>query len=104
MVVLCHFEGNSNFDQEGNYRPISRSRHPSGNPIAAGSQLTGGGGKNEWNFTSTLTPKLTLKTEQQRWVWDMAFSADSQYIFTGKKGRVRISTCDTLWLTFALSV
>lgn len=26
-----------------------------------------------------------LKHESQRWVWDAAFSADSQYIFTGKK-------------------
>lgn len=25
-----------------------------------------------------------LKTEAQRWVWDLAFSADSQYILTGK--------------------
>ncbi|KAH9405410.1 Target of rapamycin complex subunit lst8, partial [Tyrophagus putrescentiae] len=91
---------NSNFDQEGNYRPISRSRHPSGNPIAAGSQLTGGGGKNEWNFTSTLTPKLTLKTEQQRWVWDMAFSADSQYIFTASSDQfVRLWSAFTGELT-----
>lgn len=72
--------GSTFTDQEA--KAIARSRHPSGNPIAAGSQLTGG--KNEWMFTSTLTPKLTLKTEQQRWVWDLAFSADSQYIFTGK--------------------
>lgn len=24
-----------------------------------------------------------LKTEAQRWVWDVAFSADSQYVITG---------------------
>lgn len=80
--------GNSSTDQEAS-KAISRSRNPSGNPIAVGSQLTGG--KNEWMFTSSLTPKLTLKTEHQRWIWDLAFSADSQYIFTGRNSANTLS-------------
>ena len=33
--------------------------------------------------TSDFTLHSTLQTENQRWVWDIAFSADSQYAITG---------------------
>lgn len=35
--------------------------------------------------TCDFTLLTELKRENQRWVWDAAFSSDSQYIFTGKK-------------------
>lgn len=34
--------------------------------------------------TSDFTLHSTLQTENQRWVWDIAFSADSQYAITGE--------------------
>ena len=34
--------------------------------------------------TSDFTLKSTLKEPQQRWVWDCAFSEDSQYVVAGK--------------------
>jgi G protein beta subunit-like protein len=33
--------------------------------------------------TSDFSLHSTLQTENQRWVWDIAFSADSQYAITG---------------------
>ena len=39
--------------------------------------------KNEWSLTEQITPFQMLKRTNQRWVWDLAFSADSQYVFTG---------------------
>ncbi|KAH9511567.1 Target of rapamycin complex subunit lst8 [Dermatophagoides farinae] len=38
--------------------------------------------KNEWSLTEQITPFQTLKRPNQKWVWDLAFSADSQYVFT----------------------
>ncbi|KAH9425861.1 Target of rapamycin complex subunit lst8 [Dermatophagoides pteronyssinus] len=38
--------------------------------------------KNEWSLTEQITPFQMLKRTNQRWVWDLAFSADSQYVFT----------------------
>lgn len=40
--------------------------------------------KNEWSYTNQLAPLKVLQTPNQKWVWDIAFSADSQYVFTGK--------------------
>lgn len=34
--------------------------------------------------TSDFTLERELKKDHQRWVWDAAFSIDSQYLFTGK--------------------
>ena len=34
--------------------------------------------------TSDFSLVLTLADSQQKWVWDAAFSADSQYLFTGR--------------------
>lgn len=34
--------------------------------------------------TSDFSLLQELKQQNQRWVWDAAFSADSQYVFTGK--------------------
>lgn len=34
--------------------------------------------------TSDFSLVQELKHDYQRWVWDAAFSADSQYVFTGK--------------------
>lgn len=35
-----------------------------------------------WNAASDFSLLKELKVENQRWVWDIAFSADSQYLFT----------------------
>lgn len=35
-----------------------------------------------WNTTDFSNVQV-LKHEANRWVWDAAFSADSQYLFTG---------------------
>lgn len=35
--------------------------------------------------TCDFTMLQELKQENQRWVWDAAFSSDSQYVFTGKR-------------------
>lgn len=35
-----------------------------------------------WN-TADFSLRTTLSTENQQWVWDCAFSADSQYLVTG---------------------
>ena len=34
--------------------------------------------------TSDFTLKSTLKESEQRWVWDCAFSEDSQYLVAGR--------------------
>jgi len=34
--------------------------------------------------TSDFSLHSTLQSENQRWVWDIAFSADSQYAITGE--------------------
>jgi len=34
--------------------------------------------------TTDFSEVQVLQHEAKRWVWDAAFSADSQYIFTGK--------------------
>ena len=39
-------------------------------------------GTSSWPTTDNLSPTVTLKTQNQRWVWDVAFSMDSQYIIT----------------------
>jgi G protein beta subunit-like protein len=38
--------------------------------------------------TSDFTLLQELRHEAQRWVWDVAFSADSQYLLTGNASRV----------------
>ena len=35
-----------------------------------------------WPTTENLSPLVTLKTPNQRWVWDVAFSMDSEYVIT----------------------
>lgn len=40
------------------------------------------GGSN-WPKSDTILPAVELKDDNQRWVWDLAFSADSQFIITG---------------------
>ncbi|XP_015784147.1 target of rapamycin complex subunit lst8 [Tetranychus urticae] len=35
-----------------------------------------------WDTLDNMSPTAELQTENQRWVWDLAFSADSQYIIT----------------------
>ena len=47
-------------------------------------------GKNQWPFT-TVTPVRTLTANNQRWVWDITFTADSQYLFSGKLLKVDCS-------------
>lgn len=44
--------------------------------------------KNDWPYTNQLTPAMVLTDSKQRWVWDIAYSADSQYIFTGSSDQV----------------
>lgn len=39
-----------------------------------------------------------LKEQSQRWVWDCAFSSDSQYIITGK---VLLLQINSLWTNFS---
>jgi len=36
-----------------------------------------------WPSSENLSPLVTLKDNGQRWVWDVAFSNDSQYCITG---------------------
>ena len=38
-----------------------------------------------WPLSESVSPIAELKTPAQRWVWDLAFSADSQYVVTGIK-------------------
>lgn len=38
--------------------------------------------------TELLKPQVVLKTPNQRWVWDVAFSNDSQYVITGSSDTV----------------
>lgn len=46
---------------------------------------TGGTGLNSnWPLAENLSPLALLTTSNQRWVWDVAFSNDSQYVVTGK--------------------
>lgn len=40
-------------------------------------------GSKSWPTSDNLSPLVELKGNNQRWVWDVAFSADSQYIITG---------------------
>ncbi|XP_053214192.1 target of rapamycin complex subunit lst8-like [Panonychus citri] len=35
-----------------------------------------------WHTFDNMSPVVELQTANQRWVWDLAFSADSQYIIT----------------------
>lgn len=35
--------------------------------------------------TTDFTLQTTLSDPMQRWVWDCAFSSDSQYVITGKR-------------------
>ena len=46
-----------------------------------------------WN-TADWSLRQTLTAESQRWVWDAQFSADSNYIVTGKC--TNITTTSTL--------
>lgn len=39
---------------------------------------------NVWPKPETFPPCTVLKDSNQRWVWDVAFSADSQFVITGK--------------------
>ena len=38
--------------------------------------------------TADLSLCTVLKDKAQRWVWDCAFSGDSQYIITGKTEKI----------------
>ena len=38
---------------------------------------------NSWPTADNISPMIELKDVNQRWVWDLAFSADSQYVITG---------------------
>ena len=37
-----------------------------------------------WVNMDSIRPMIELKDANQRWVWDVAFSADSQFVITGK--------------------
>lgn len=41
------------------------------------------GGESGDSNAPPIVPMIKLSTPNQRWVWDVAFSADSQYLFTG---------------------
>ena len=43
-------------------------------------------GNSKLNFLCVLLQEMTV--EGQRWVWDVAFSADSQYMFTASSDGV----------------
>ena len=38
--------------------------------------------------TNTFKPMQILKNSNQRWVWDVSFSNDSQYLITGSSDTV----------------
>ena len=38
----------------------------------------------QWPASENISPLIVLKDPSQRWVWDAAFSNDSQYVITGK--------------------
>jgi G protein beta subunit-like protein len=43
-----------------------------------------------WPLAENLSPLALLTTMNQKWVWDVAFSNDSQYVITG-------TICDLFW-------
>lgn len=45
--------------------------------------LAGTGLNSNWPLAENLSPLALLTTSNQRWVWDVAFSNDSQYVVTG---------------------
>ncbi|KAG8184773.1 hypothetical protein JTE90_019369 [Oedothorax gibbosus] len=46
----------------------------------------------EWK-KAPITPMIELKDANQRWVWDVAFSADSQYLFTASSDNLARLWC-----------
>jgi len=40
-------------------------------------------GSSNWPKVDSIMPAVELKDQSQRWVWDLGFSADSQFIITG---------------------
>ncbi|CAG2118114.1 unnamed protein product [Medioppia subpectinata] len=40
-------------------------------------------GAHNWPKVDSILPAVELKDPNQRWVWDLGFSADSQFIITG---------------------
>jgi len=50
---------------------------------------------NIWQ-TADFSLKKTLKETNQRWVWDCAFSEDSQYLITGMISQVLKTPCDVI--------
>lgn len=56
----------------------------SGGGAGGGSGSGSGGGLNcNWPLAENISPLAVLSTPNQRWVWDVAFSSDSQYVITG---------------------
>jgi G protein beta subunit-like protein len=41
-----------------------------------------------WPTYENLSPQMVLKNANQRWVWDVAFSLDSQFLITGSSDNV----------------
>ena len=54
--------------------------------------------KNEWSYSKKMPMLRELSAPSQKWVWDLAFSADSQYIFTGKIIFIPINCYQTIKL------
>ncbi|OTF73415.1 hypothetical protein BLA29_012366, partial [Euroglyphus maynei] len=68
---------NNNFnDNDGQYENIDGESDDNNERAMKKKQ------KNEWSLTEQITPFQMLKRSNQKWVWDLAFSADSQYVFT----------------------
>lgn len=44
--------------------------------------------KEVWQTSETISPLIELKDNNQRWVWDLAFSADSQYLITASSDNI----------------
>ena len=61
--------------------PLSQDADPDASNVSTNSvQL--GTSSSIWPTTDNLSPLVLLKTPNQRWVWDVAFSMDSQYLIT----------------------
>ncbi|RWS14492.1 target of rapamycin complex subunit lst8-like isoform X1 [Dinothrombium tinctorium] len=53
-------------------------------PLLVGDDFNNGSGVDSgWQVADHVSPHAELKDANQRWVWDVAFSNDSQYIITG---------------------
>lgn len=57
-----------------------------------------------WPMAENISPLSTLTTSNQRWVWDVAFSGDSQYVITGEHCLFKIIFKKNYLISFFYSI